>query len=65
MKTTLAILIAALLSVSPGCSAKVESGPDSVKVEAELPKVEVNKLPDLNPKTDDDVDIKTPDSDGK
>ena len=65
MKTTLAILIAVLLATSPGCNAKVESGTDSVKVEAELPKIEVNKMPDLNPKTDDDVDIKTPASDGK
>jgi hypothetical protein len=39
--------------------AKVEPTEDSTKVEIEVPKVEVNKTPDLNPATDDDVDIDT------
>jgi len=44
-----------------GCRAEVKTTDDSVKVGAELPKVEVKKTPDLDPSTDDDVDIKTPD----
>jgi hypothetical protein len=43
-----------------GCRAEVKSTPDSNKIEVEVPKVEVNKTPDLDPKTDDDVDVKTP-----
>lgn len=51
----------AALALTAGCSAKVESTDDSVKLEAELPKVEVGeKAPDLDPRTDDDVDIDTP-----
>jgi hypothetical protein len=45
-----------------GCRAEVKTTEDSVKVGAELPKVEVKKTPDLDPATDDDVDIKTPNS---
>ena len=47
-----------------GCRAEVKSTPNSIKVEVEVPKVEIKKTPDLNPKTDDDVDIKTPTADG-
>ena len=43
-----------------GCKAEVKQTPNSNKLEVEVPKVEINKTPDLNPKTDDDVDIKTP-----
>ncbi len=44
-----------------GCSAKVETTDDSTKVEAEGPKIEVGDQPvDLDPSTDDDVDIDTP-----
>jgi hypothetical protein len=43
-----------------GCRAEVKSTEDSVKVGAELPKVEVKETPDLDPATDHDVDIKTP-----
>jgi hypothetical protein len=50
---TLALLI--------GCSANVETTDDSHKIEAEVPKVEVGDQPiDLDPRTDDDVDIDTP-----
>ena len=52
------MLVTALFAA--GCSAKVETTNDSVKMQAEVPKVEVNKTPDLNPATDDDVDIDTP-----
>jgi hypothetical protein len=56
----------ALLLISSsllGCRAEVKSTPDSNKIEVEVPKVEVNKTPDLDPKTDDDVDVKTPGAD--
>ena len=44
-----------------GCTGDVETTDDSVKVEAEVPKVEIgHKAPDLDPRTDDDVDIDTP-----
>ncbi|MEX2170772.1 MAG: hypothetical protein WD851_15755 [Pirellulales bacterium] len=44
-----------------GCTADVEPTDDSIKLEAELPKVEVGeKSPDLDPRTDDDVDVDTP-----
>ena len=44
-----------------GCTAEIKPTDDSIKLEAELPKVEVgDKLPDLDPRTDDDVDIDTP-----
>ena len=44
-----------------GCSAKVETTDDSTKIEAEGPKIEVGDQPvDLDPSTDDDVDIDTP-----
>jgi hypothetical protein len=43
-----------------GCRAEVKETPNSVKIETELPKIEVNKTPDLDPRTDDDVDVKTP-----
>jgi PBP1b-binding outer membrane lipoprotein LpoB len=59
----LIILFMALLLI--GCRAQVEPTDNSVKVEAELPKVEIKKTPDLDPRTDDDVDIKTPTSPSK
>jgi hypothetical protein len=44
-----------------GCSGNVETTDDSTRVEADLPKVEVgDRTPDLDPSTDDDVDIDTP-----
>ena len=59
----LIILFMALLLI--GCRAEVEPTDNSVKVEAELPKVEIKKTPDLDPRTDDDVDIKTPTSESQ
>jgi hypothetical protein len=39
----------------------VETTDDSVKMEAEVPKVEIGEeTPDLDPRTDDDVDVDTP-----
>jgi hypothetical protein len=44
-----------------GCSSKVETTEDSTRIEAEGPKVEIGDKPvDLDPSTDDDVDIDTP-----
>jgi hypothetical protein len=61
MKPVLTTLVIVLSTTSlPGCRGDVKKTEDSVKVEAELPKVEVKKTPDLDPKTDDDVDIKIP-----
>jgi hypothetical protein len=60
MKDILLFIVVAASCVFAGCRAEVKSTKDSVKVESELPKVEVNKTPDLDPKTDDDVDVKIP-----
>jgi hypothetical protein len=62
MKTWITcLLILAAAFVTPGCTAKVETTEDSTKVEAEGPKFEIGDKPvDLDPKTDDDVDIDTP-----
>jgi hypothetical protein len=44
-----------------GCTGDVETTDDSIKTEIETPKVEVgDKTPDLDPRTDDDVDVDTP-----
>lgn len=52
------ILTAALLT---GCSGEVQTTEDAVHVEADVPKVEVGEADvDLNPETDDDIDIDTP-----
>jgi hypothetical protein len=61
------VVVFSLLMVlsTQGCRAKVEPTADSIKVEAEVPTVEVKKTPDLDPRTDDDVDIKTPAADDK
>jgi hypothetical protein len=51
----------AILCSTVGCSAKVETTDDSTKIEAEGPKLEVGDKPlDMDPSTDEDVDIDTP-----
>jgi hypothetical protein len=61
MKLQLAILWPVILSLVVGCTGNVETTDDSTKIEAEVPKVEVgDETPDLDPRTDDDVDIDTP-----
>jgi hypothetical protein len=47
------VVVLALL----GCDTTPPTNPDNEPV---APKIEVKKTPDLNPKTDDDVDIDTP-----
>jgi hypothetical protein len=50
-----------MLGIAIGCTGNVESTEDSVKIEAEVPKVEIGSgTPDLDLRTDDDVDIDTP-----
>jgi hypothetical protein len=61
MKLQLAVFCPAILGIAIGCTGNVETTDDSVKIEAEVPKVEVgDETPDLDPRTDDDVDIDTP-----
>lgn len=61
MKYLIHFSFAALLAVAAGCTGDVKTTDDSIKLETEIPKVEVGpETPDLNPKTDDDVDIDTP-----
>jgi PBP1b-binding outer membrane lipoprotein LpoB len=44
-----------------GCSGNVETTDDSTRIETEVPKVEVgDRKPDLDPRTDDDIDVDTP-----
>ena len=51
----------ALVLAAMGCRGDVSTTEDSTKIEVETPKVEVgDKAPDLDPTTDDDVDIDTP-----
>jgi hypothetical protein len=53
--------VLALVLLLPGCQAGVETTDDSVRVGAEVPKVEVGDKPvDLDPSTDEDVDVDTP-----
>jgi hypothetical protein len=52
------ILIAAAVT---GCSGDVTTTDDSTHLETEVPKVEVgDQKPDLDPRTDDDIDVDTP-----
>jgi hypothetical protein len=62
MSTFRTILLTPILAAfTIGCTGEVTTTDDSTKLEAELPKIEVGeKTPDLDPRTDDDVDIDTP-----
>jgi hypothetical protein len=61
MRYVPAILVSTALAVMGGCKAEVSQTDDSTKLEVEGPKVEVGeKTPDLDPRTDDDVDVDTP-----
>jgi hypothetical protein len=60
MKYCLMFVLLVTLS-NPGCSGRVATTEDSVRVEGELPKIEVGESPvDLDPRTDKDVDVDTP-----
>ena len=53
------LLLSALMTA--GCTADVETTDDSTRVQTDLPKVEVGeRTPDLDPRTDDDIDVDTP-----
>ena len=62
MKVNANLLLAVTMAfASIGCAADVETTDDSTKMEVEGPKVEIGDAPvDLDPRTDDDVDIDTP-----
>ena len=62
MKYRILTILALLLASSTfGCSADVETTEDSTKIETELPKVETgDEDVDIDPGTDDDIDIDTP-----
>ena len=50
-----------LASATLGCTGDVETTEDSTKIEAEVPTVETGDADlDLDPRTDDDLDIDTP-----
>lgn len=61
MKSITITLLMFVGMAAVGCTGKVETTDDSVKVEGEVPKVEVGDAPiDLDPRTDKDIDIDTP-----
>lgn len=61
IRTTFLSLGSGIVAVALGCTAEVEPTEDSVRIGAEIPKVEIgDEKPDLDISTDDDVDIDTP-----
>jgi hypothetical protein len=57
--TTFLLLLFA--TTMTGCSGSVETTDDSTRIQTDLPKVEVgDRKPDLDPATDDDIDVDTP-----
>ena len=61
MRYAATVLLSMALAAISGCKAEVSQTDDSTKLEVEGPKVEVGeKTPDLDPRTDDDVDVNTP-----
>ena len=61
MKATLLTLVILTALGTLGCRGRVETTEDSVRVDGEAPKVEVGDAPlDLDPRTDQDLDIDTP-----
>jgi hypothetical protein len=61
MKRLFGCLLLAAAAALVGCTGDAKETDDSVHLETDLPKVEIGEGDvDLNPKTDDDVDIDTP-----
>jgi hypothetical protein len=61
MRQRLHLAAGLLAAISAGCTAEVSKTPDSTKVEVETPTVDVGEAPvDLDPRTDDDIDVDTP-----
>jgi hypothetical protein len=55
------IFVLSLAAGALGCTGNVETTDDSLHLEADVPKVETgDKSVDLDPRTDEDVDIDTP-----
>ena len=55
------MLAMAIALAGMGCAGDVDTTDDSVRMEAEVPRVETGPADtDLDPTTDDDVDIDTP-----
>lgn len=55
------ILVTAALLIAPGCAGDVTTTDDSTKLELEGPKLETGEAStDLDPATDDDIDVDTP-----
>tara|TARA_R110002020_G_scaffold215175_7_gene422307 strand:+ start:341 stop:544 length:204 start_codon:yes stop_codon:yes gene_type:complete len=55
------MVLGSLCFIATGCDGDVETTEDSTKIELEVPKVDLGNEPaDLDPTTDDDVDIDTP-----
>ncbi len=55
------MVLGSLCLFATGCEGDIESTEDSTKIELEVPKVDLGNEPiDLDPTTDDDVDIDTP-----
>jgi hypothetical protein len=54
-------LSVAIIAAISGCTADVETTEDGTKIEIEAPQVEVGDEPvNLDPRTDEDIDIDTP-----
>lgn len=54
-------ILALSMTAALGCTGDVETTDDSIKMEAEVPKVETGPgKVDLDPRTDSDVDVDTP-----
>jgi hypothetical protein len=61
MRIPILAMLALLAVTNLGCRADVETTEDSTKLELEGPRVETGSRPlDLNPATDDDLDVDTP-----
>jgi hypothetical protein len=61
MKTLCLATLVLVAVANLGCRADVETTEDSTKLELEGPRVETGSRPlDLNPGTDDDLDVDTP-----
>ena len=56
----LALLATAAFGIA-GCAGDVETTDDSIHMEADVPKIETGDKPlDVDPRTDEDIDIDTP-----
>lgn len=55
------LVVTGLSCILIGCSSSVETTDDSTKIEVEVPKLELGDQPvDMDPSTDEDVDVDTP-----